>query len=648
MFRPRVAVLLVLVLFGSRGAAVARSGETAGPPVYRSPAAVAFSPDGQRLAVADVSAQEVVFLAVASAEVVARVKLSAAPTDLAWTADGKYLYVAVPLRSCVVEIDAPAARIWREVRAGLRPVGVALARRQNLLVVSDLAADEILLIDRGSGGARARLPAVRQPATVVLAPSGEMGTALNLLPLGDASQPKIAAAVNLFTLIPPQKLVEVFLPPNAVNLRGSAISPDGRWAYVAHNLARSTIPTTQIEYGWINANALSIIDLGSRKHCATVLLDQAECGAADPWGVAISPVGDTLWVALSGVHRLARLDLRRLHAALGEALPRVADQPHLAADPPVAQYITGHRAESVDDPTAVELAGLKPSAYGMGYYLPGVIQRLELPGLGPRGLAIDPGGKILAVAMYFSGTVVLVDGNTGRIVRQIAMGPQPPADPARRGEIAFHDARLCYQQWLSCATCHPDGRADGLNWDLMNDGAGNPKNTRSLVFSHRTGPMMARGVRESFSEAVAAGFTHILFRPATPQIRGDVEAYLRALRPEPSPFLVEGGLSATARRGQALFADPEVGCARCHCGELFTDEQAHDVGTRVADDWDGEERFLTPKLVELWRTSPYLHHGKAVNLREVLTKYNPRDRHGRTSHLSEAEITALVEYLKSL
>ena len=49
----------------------------------------------------------------------------------------------------------------------------------------------------------------------------------------------------------------------------------------------------------------------------------------------------------------------------------------------------------------------------------------------------------------------------------------------RKGEMLFNDAQLCFQGWQSCASCHPaDARADGLNWDLLNDGIGNPKNVK--------------------------------------------------------------------------------------------------------------------------------------------------------------------------
>ena len=53
-------------------------------------------------------------------------------------------------------------------------------------------------------------------------------------------------------------------------------------------------------------------------------------------------------------------------------------------------------------------------------------------------------------------------------------------------------------------------------------------------------------------------------------------------------------------------------------------------------------------LVELWRTAPYLHHGRARDLRQVLSWYNASDRHGQTAHLQDEELDALVAYLKSL
>jgi cytochrome c peroxidase len=72
----------------------------------------------------------------------------------------------------------------------------------------------------------------------------------------------------------------------------------------------------------------------------------------------------------------------------------------------------------------------------------------------------------------------------------------------------------------------------------------------------------------------------------------------------------------------------------------------HDVGTRVESDL--AEEFDTPSLIELWRTAPYLHHGRAQTLRQVLSWYNASDRHGGTAHLTDEELDALAAYLRSL
>jgi hypothetical protein len=43
-----------------------------------------------------------------------------------------------------------------------------------------------------------------------------------------------------------------------------------------------------------------------------------------------------------------------------------------------------------------------------------------------------------------------------------------------------------------------------------------------------------------------------------------------------------------------------------------------------------------------------MHDGSAATLRDVLTSANKGDEHGKTSHLSPAQIDQLVEYLLSL
>ena len=218
----------------------------------------------------------------------------------------------------------------------------------------------------------------------------------------------------------------------------------------------------------------------------------------------------------------------------------------------------------------------------------------------------------------------------------------------RRGELFFNDASLCFQGWQSCASCHDtDARTDALNWDLLNDGEYNPKNTKSLLRAYLTPPAMALGVRDCAESAVRAGLTHILFAQPAADTADALDEYLKSLEPAPSPRLVNGKLSEPAARGRQLFMNPKLGCAHCHPPPLFTDLRAYDVGTTGNYD-KPTDRFDTPTLVELWRTAPYLHDGSAATLEELLTARNPNDLHGRTSHLTRHEIGELVEYLLSL
>ena len=123
-----------------------------------------------------------------------------------------------------------------------------------------------------------------------------------------------------------------------------------------------------------------------------------------------------------------------------------------------------------------------------------------------------------------------------------------------------------------------------------------------------------------------------------------LDAYLKSLRPVPSPYLVSGALSPAAQRGRAVFE--KALCHKCHDGPYHTDLKPYDLG--LATGQDQGRPMDTPTLVEVWRTAPYLHDGRAATLRDVLTIENRDDRHGATSHLSGEELRDLVAFLLSL
>ena len=146
--------------------------------------------------------------------------------------------------------------------------------------------------------------------------------------------------------------------------------------------------------------------------------------------------------------------------------------------------------------------------------------------------------------LYFSDNVKKVDFSAALPkVFTIPLGPEQEMTAIRKGELYWHDASLCFQSWQSCASCHPDARVDALNWDLLNDGLGNPKNAKSMLQSHLTPPAMWEGVRKSSSIAIRTGFRYILFAVPNEQSCDDIDAFLQAMKPLPSPYLVNGELS---------------------------------------------------------------------------------------------------------
>ena len=358
----------------------------------------------------------------------------------------------------------------------------------------------------------------------------------------------------------------------------------------------------------------------------TVLLDDVDRGGANPWGVAVTADGRTLVVAHAGTCELSLIDRAALHDRLAKAAK--------------GESASGIVKSAEDVPN--DLA-----------FLVSIRRRVLAGGNGPRGVLLS--GRTAVTALYFEDAVSLfnLDDPAAR-AKMIPLGPKPDLsrDRARRGEMLYNDGSMCFQQWQSCASCHPDGRVDGLNWDLLNDGMGNPKQTRSELYNHVTPPTMITGIRKDMHACNAAGLIHIQFVTRPEEDVYCFDAYVEKMKPVPSPYLVNGKLSARAQRGEKLFRQAK--CAECHTpdkkapgGEpLWTDLKLYDVGVGTATETG--RKFDTPTLAECWRTAPYLYDGRALTMEEVLTICNPNDKHGETSKLTPEQIKDLAEYVLSL
>ena len=604
-------ILLLLV-----GDAVVRAGDDAARlPAYQGPCALAVSKDGRTLYVAAADACQVVWVGLPGGKVVRRIAMPTEPTGMALSPDGTRLIVTCAAsKSTVVVLDAGSGRQIATIRTGHTATGPAIGPDGKRLYVCNRMDNDLSVIDLVSYKQLARVAAVREPLAAAVTPDGKTVLVANHLPntRTDRSFSGDVSPIVTFIDTRTHATTSVTLPHGITGVRGLCISPDGKFAIVTHLLSNFEMVPFRIDGGWINVNVVSVLDIRRRKVLYTVGMDAYETGAGNPWDVVCTADGKSVCVSLSGTHELCLIDSADLFADSAKIM-----SPMMGVWP------------------------IYPSLGDSSW------RRVKLPGKGPRGLAIA--GSKLYVAEYFSDTVAVVDVRTPTdvlpIATAIALGPPPRFTQQRRGELLFHDATICYQHWQSCASCHPDARVDGLNWDLLNDGENNPKNTKSMLLAHQTPPAMAEGVRMSAEDAVRSGIAHILFADRPEEEAAAIDAYLKSLRPMPSPHLVDGRLSPAAQRGRRLFESEQVACHRCHPAPLYTDLRSHNVGSRSPR--ESTDRFDTPTLIEVWRTAPYLHDGRYATVKELLIEGRHGQRHGGNS-LSRQEMEDLVEFVLSL
>jgi YVTN family beta-propeller protein len=465
------------------------------------------------------------------------------------------------------------------------------------LYVLDQFQNTVARIDVSSRKVIASTEVLREPYRAVADLSGRYLFVSNFLPAQSANAEHVAACVSVIDLDKFVKVADIPLTNGSNALSGIALSSDGNYVFVIHTLARFGLPTNQILQGWINTSAMSIIDVNSLTLTASVLLDDPENGAAGVWDIKTSE--SNIVITHSGTHEISVID----YPAFVRKLDAYTDKSALNYD------LT---------------------------FMKGIRTRIAVMGNGPRDFVIS--GDRAVVTTYFSDIVNIFSLHNGQN-RIVNLNEKRFESSADMGERIFHDATYCLQNWQSCNSCHPgNGRMDGLNWDLLNDGIGNPKNTKSLLYSHETPPAMITGIRAHAEMAVRSGFIHIQFADIPENLAHYVDLYLKSLRPVASPYLVDGKFSARAERGLKVFEKHH--CGTCHSGSYYTDMKSH----RIGQDVEFENGWDTPALVEVWRTAPYLFDGRAATMKDVFKIY----QHGIRNRISDRELNDLVEFVNSL
>jgi len=560
--------------------------------------------------------------------------------------DGKLLACSNRDSGTVTIVDLKTNKKLREIRVGLKPEGVSFVGDSYSVAVAVYAEDKVLILDANSGKTQASVDVFDEPYSVVSNRSGsklyvtlefpgqivEIDTKANKIsrtfsagefPRGLAissdekslffSEYRTAhlGKVDLKT----GKETDHWEGPRTYNMaRQIAVHPTRPKAYMPHIRSRNTAAHGQ---GSIFPY-LTVFDLegGTGRRLKPIPMDafRGNLVVANPWETAISPDGKKSYVVFSGTDDLF--------------VNHVLDDNYREINP-------------------------------LGY-----VQT----GRNPRAVKVSPDSKTFYVYNALDFNVVAYDANSLRPTATIAVTENPLGEEILLGKVLFYSAQqpMVGRRWISCSSCHPDGDSDSRTWH-------NPEGLRDtpplfgVAWTHPLHWSADRDETQDFEHTIRGLLmqgrglaTGKISPPLGAPNKGlskpldALAAYNNSLKFSLSPF-AKKGLSQSAKRGQKIFASKETKCASCHSGPFYTDSNPirksliHNVGT--GNDDESEKmgpKYDTPMLLGLYRTAPYLHHGKAATLLDVLTTLNNGDKHGKTSHLSKAELQDLVDFMNSL
>jgi cytochrome c peroxidase len=210
-------------------------------------------------------------------------------------------------------------------------------------------------------------------------------------------------------------------------------------------------------------------------------------------------------------------------------------------------------------------------------------------------------------------------------------------DKQHDGMILFHAAQPAVSQGgaLACASCHPDGRADGLSWRIDKQELQTPLLAGRIVGTH---PYKWDGGDKDLPASLTSTMKRLGGRGLDKVQTEALAAYLESL---PEPQRPTRDRQAVAR-GEKLFDSGELGCRSCHDGKAYTDQDKHKFTSITLPEAD------TPSLLGVAASAPYYHDGSAATLEALL-----RDRgrvHGmaEAAKLSDTQVADLVAFLETL
>ncbi|HEY3803746.1 MAG TPA: hypothetical protein VGL61_14125 [Kofleriaceae bacterium] len=523
---------------------------------------------------------------------------------LAYDPASKLAYVAdrAANRIAVIKVG-PQLELARSITTPVEPYGVALSPDRRTVMVTTIADRALVAYDAASGNEKWRAALGHEPRGLAISPDGTRALVAYLQ----------TGTVDQFDLLESHAVEHIALSTITSPRRCRRCTTNGD----ADSFARG---------------AFAVTFMGD--HEAVVPFQRetpvqiANGGNSGSYGGGFeSPVQ----------HQLAMLQLdgdRTLQAtaAIGVHQPRavVWDGAHDAL------YIAGMGKDSIQQ---VRTASQASATAGIAGSLTSGDKAC-----GPDGLAVTSDGAVL-VWCAFTRNVERLDFIDAKGALATAMktsaGPTLVAsamsEPQHDGYVMFHSANEQISQGggLACASCHPDGRDDGLSWKIEKNTLQTPLLAGRLVGTH---PYKWDGGDPDLETSLATTMKRLGGSGLDQAQTAELAAYLDAL---PAPRTPTRDTAQVAR-GKALFDSAEVGCRGCHDGPTYSDNMQHSFAGSTLASAD------TPSLVGLAASAPYFHDGSAATLEALLRDRGAVHGMGDTARLSDTQIADLTAFLETL
>lgn len=248
-------------------------------------------------------------------------------------------------------------------------------------------------------------------------------------------------------------------------------------------------------------------------------------------------------------------------------------------------------------------------------------------------------GQVTSVALRSGNRSVGFERQTGVLasVRDSSSALRDPPGLWVRGS----DERLFHSDpgaGLACASCHPEGQDDGHVWSFVGLG---PRRTQNLSGGvTERGPFHWDAEFESLGDLMEDVFGSRMAGGVLPDHRVDeLGTWLDGVAPvsATSPASPEA-----LELGRSLFERADVGCTDCHHGPDLSDHALHSVRS-------DRPPTKTPSLRGVGIRAPHMSDGCASTLMDRFTDPDcGGDQHGSVEHLTDDELSALVDYVSTL